>query len=56
MEMPSTSGVVRSNTANTARLASLYAAIRGSTTTAWGQRRRASRPPIAPRTPQARAS
>ena len=52
----STSGVVESNTAKTARLAPVYAAMRGGTTTASGQRRRASRPPMAVRTPHALAS
>ena len=39
-----------------ARLASVYADIRGSTTIACGQSRRAWYPPIAVRTPRARAS
>jgi hypothetical protein len=39
-----------------ALLASLYADMRGRTTTASGQRRRARRPPIAVRTPRAFAS
>ena len=56
IEMPSTTGVVARNTSNTARLASVYASMRGSTTTAWGHSARAWRPPIAPRTPNARAS
>ena len=41
MDRPSTIGAVSSNTANTALLASLYADIRGETTIAWGQSRRA---------------
>ena len=56
IERPSTSGVVSSNTSNTALLASEYADIRGSTTTAAGQSRRARAPPIAVRTPYAFAS
>ena len=56
IDMPSTNGVVSSNTSKTALLASLYAFMFGETTIAWGQRRRASRPPMAPRTPWARAS
>ena len=55
-EIPSTKGVVSSNTSNTALLASVYADSRGDTNTASGQSRRASPPPIAPRTPRARAS
>ena len=56
MEIPSTSGVVSANTSKTSRLAATYAAVRGSTTTACGQSRAAWVPPIAPRTPKARAS
>lgn len=41
---------------NTVRLAAVYAAIGGGTTTASGQSRRACRPPIALRTPCAFAS
>ena len=41
IDSPSTSGVVCSKTSNTALLASVYADIRGSTTTAWGHSRRA---------------
>jgi hypothetical protein len=52
----STTGDVCSKISNTARLASEYADIRGSTITAWGQRRRASAPPIPPHTPCAFAS
>ena len=51
IEMPSTSGLVSRNTSNTARLAAVYAANRGGTTTARGHSRRASPPPIAVRTP-----
>ncbi len=54
--MPSTSGVVSRNTANTAVLAAEYAAIRGGTTTASGHSARAWRPFIAVRTPRALAS
>ena len=56
IDSPSTSGVVCSNTSNTALLASEYADIRGSTTIARGHSRRACRPPIAVRTPNALAS
>ncbi len=56
IESPSTSGVASSKTRYTALLASLYADMRGGTTMAWGQRRRARRPPIAVRTPYAFAS
>jgi hypothetical protein len=56
IDRPSTSGVVSSNTANIALLASEYAVIRGSTTTARGQSRRAWRAPIAVWTPSAFAS
>ncbi len=56
MESPSTQGVVSRKMANTARLAAVYAAILGGTTTAPGQSRRACRPPIALRTPYALAS
>ena len=45
-----------SNTSKTALLASEYADIRGGTTIACGQSRRAWRPPIAVRTPYAFAS
>ena len=45
-----------SNTPNIALLASEYADMRGLTTTACGQSRRACRPPIAVRTPYAFAS
>ena len=55
-ESPSTSGAVRSNTANSARLASTYASKRAGTTTASGQRRRARAPCMPPWTPRARAS
>ena len=51
IDSPSTSGVASSNTRNTALLASEYADMRGVTTIACGQRRRAWRPPIAVRTP-----
>ena len=47
IDSPSTTGADRSNTANTALLASLYADIRGGTTTARGHSRRACAPPIA---------
>ena len=56
IESPSTSGVVSSNTSKTALLASEYAVMRGGTTIACGQRRRACRPPIAVRMPNAFAS
>ena len=56
MLSPSTSGVVCRKISNTARLAAVYAAIRGGTTSASGQSRRACRPPIALRTPRALAS
>ena len=56
IESRSTTGAVRSKTSNTARLASEYADHRAGTTTACGQRRRAAAPPIAERTPRARAS
>ena len=56
IESGSTSGVVLSNTSKTARLASTYAPNRGSTTTAFGHRRRASFPLIAARMPNAFAS
>jgi len=55
-DSPSTSGVVRANSSNTAWLASTYAAMRGSTTTASGHRRRASERLIPVRTPHACAS
>ncbi len=55
-ESPSTTGAVRSNTANSARLASTYASKRAGTTTASGQRRRARAPCMPPWTPRARAS
>ena len=55
-DIGSTSGVVCSNTSNTARLASAYADILGSTTMASGHSRRAWAPPIAVLTPKARAS
>ena len=56
IEMPSTSGVVSRNTSKTARLAAVYAANRGGTTTRCGHSRRARPPPIAVRTPYALAS
>ena len=56
IDSPSTSGVVSRKIANTALLASEYASIRGGTTTACGQSRRACPPPIAVRMPQALAS
>ena len=56
IEIPSTNGDVSWNTSNTALLASLYADIRGGTTTAGGHNRRACAPPIAVRTPYAFAS
>ena len=56
IERPSTSGVVSRNTSNIALLASEYASIRGGTTMAWGQRRRAWVSPIGVRTPKALAS
>jgi hypothetical protein len=56
IDSPSTTGDVSSKTANSARLASVYAVNRGGTTIASGQRRRASRPPIAVRMPYAFAS
>ena len=56
IDRPSTNGVVSSNTRNIALLASLYASIRGRTTTACGQSRRASAPPIGVRMPNAFAS
>jgi hypothetical protein len=56
IDNPSTSGVVSSNTLNTALLASEYADIRGSTTIAPGHRRSAWPPFIAVRTPYAFAS
>ena len=56
MESPSTSGVVSSNNAKTALLASEYALIRGGTTIACGHSCRARRPPMAVRTPNAFAS
>ena len=56
MESPSTTGVVCRNTSNTARLAAVYADIRGSTTIASGHSSRACRPPMAVRTPRALAS
>ena len=56
IDSPSTTGEASSNTANIARLASVYAEKRGGTTIAWGQRRRACRPPIAVRMPYAFAS
>ncbi|GAA3544452.1 hypothetical protein GCM10022222_30180 [Amycolatopsis ultiminotia] len=56
MDTPSTTGVVRRNTSNTALLAALYTDIRGETTTACGHSRRACTPPIAVRTPSALAS
>ena len=51
MERPSTAGEVSSKTPNTALLASEYAAMRGGTTIACGQRRRAREPLIAVRMP-----
>ena len=56
MDTGSTRGVVRPKTSKTARLAAVYADIRGLTTTACGQSHRACRPPIAVRTPHAFAS
>jgi hypothetical protein len=56
IDSPSTSGVVSSNTRNTALLASEYADIRGGTTTACGHSRRAYASPIAVRMPNALAS
>ena len=56
IEIPSTSGVVRSKIENTARLASVYASNRGGTTIAWGHARRAWPPPMAVRTPMRLAS
>ncbi len=56
IESASTSGDVRSNTAKTSLLASVYAANRGGTTTARGHSARARAPPIAVRTPHALAS
>ena len=55
IDSPSTNGVVSRNTSNTALLASEYASMRGDTTTRSGHSRRASPPPIAPRTPYAHA-
>jgi hypothetical protein len=51
IESPSTSGVVSRKTSNIAVLAAEYASIRGRTTIASGQRRRACRSPIGVRTP-----
>ena len=56
IESPSTSGVVSRKTSNIALLASEYASMRGRTTIAWGQRRRACVSPIGVRTPKALAS
>jgi hypothetical protein len=56
IERPSTTGAVSRKIANTVRLAALYASIRGRPTTACGQSASARRPPIALRTPNARAS
>ena len=56
IDRPSTTGEVRANTSNTARLASTYASHRGRTTTASGHRRRARAPPIPEPMPCARAS
>jgi hypothetical protein len=56
IDSPSTSGVVWSNSSNTALLASEYADILGETTAACGHSRRACAPPIAVRTPYALAS
>ncbi len=56
IEIPSTTGARSSKTRNTALLASVYADIRGRTTTRRGQSRRAAAPPIAVRTPNAFAS
>ena len=56
MDNPSTTGEVSRKTANTALLASEYAAIRGATTTACGHSRRACLPPMAERMPNAFAS
>jgi hypothetical protein len=56
IDRPSTRGVVWSNTSNTALLASVYADMRGCTTTAQGHSLRASPPPMAVRIPNALAS
>ena len=56
IESASTCGVVSSKISNTARLAAVYAFIRGDTTTASGHSRRARWPPIAVLTPRAFAS
>ena len=55
-EPGSTTSVNRSNTANTARLASMYESNAVSTTTASRHRRFARDVAIPPRTPNARAS
>ena len=51
IDRPSTRGLVSSNTANTALLASEYAEMRALTTTAFGHSRRAWATPMAVRTP-----
>ena len=56
IDNPSTRGEVSRKISKTASLASEYASIRGSTTIAPGHRCRASRPFIAVRTPNRRAS
>jgi hypothetical protein len=56
IESRSTSGAVSSKMSATARLASTYAVKSGETATRGGHSRRATRPPIAERTPYARAS
>ncbi len=56
MEIASTSGVVSRKTSKTALLAAEYADIRGGITTTSGHSARASRPPIAVRTPRRFAS
>ena len=56
IDRPSTSGLVSSNTAKTALLASEYAEIRALTTTAFGHSLFAWVTPIAVRTPYALAS
>ena len=56
IDSASTNGVVSSNTAKTALLASEYASMRGRTTTACGHSARHFDAPIAVRTPYAFAS
>ncbi len=56
IDSPSTTGDVSSKTSKTARLASVYALMRGGTTIARGHRRRAVAPPIAVLIPYALAS